>query len=226
MRDKLTSWAERLLPYRCLLCGQPGTGLDLCAACQAAMPFNATACLGCALALRSVAHLCQRCGVLPPPWTAAWAPFRYAWPLDLLEARFKFQGDLACGRVLATLWARQPSPLATPDIVVPVPLHGRRLRERGYNQAAELVRPLAAARGIPWRPDALRRQRATQPQSERDAAARRGNVQGAFAAQAVRGLCVAVADDVMTTGATLGECTQALLVAGAREVQVWALARA
>lgn len=226
MRIELTKWAGRFLPYRCLLCGDPGAGLDLCAACQAALPLNTIACERCALALPSAAHLCPRCTAAAPPWTAAWVPFRYTWPLDLLESRFKFRGDLACGQVLATLWAGHVCPLERPDIVVPVPLHAHRLRERGYNQAAELLRPLARSWGLRWQSDLLTRHRATEPQSERDAAARRDNLQGAFVAADVRGLRVAVADDVMTTGATLDECTRAVQRAGARDVQVWALARA
>lgn len=200
--------------------------MDLCDACQASIPVNHTCCRRCALALPSPAHLCPRCTDELPPWTAAWVPFRYAWPLNLLEARFKFRGDLACGRVLATMWARHACPLARPDCVVPVPLHAGRLRERGFNQAAELSTPLAAAWGLARQPGALLRTRATEPQSERDAAARQGNLAGAFAASNVDGMCVAVVDDVMTTGATLRECTRALKAAGAREVQVWALARA
>jgi ComF family protein len=174
------------------------------------------------------AALCGRCQRHPPPWQAAWAPFRYGWPLDRLEARFKFGHDLAAGRALVALWRGQPRPLALPEVVVPVPLHRARLRQRGYNQALELARPLARALGVPLRHDLLARTRSTAAQSELDAPTRRRNVRGAFVmcAEAPPPAHVAVLDDVMTTGATLAECARVLKRAGVARVDVWALARA
>lgn len=223
---RLNRW---LLPWRCLLCGDAGAdGLDLCAACAAELPRNTRCCARCALPLASPAAMCGACQRRPPPWDAAWAPFRYGWPLDRLEARFKFGRDLAAGRALAELWRRLPSPTERPALILPVPLHRARLRQRGYNQALELARPLGRAFGVPVRHGLLVRARATAAQSELDAAARRRNVRGAFAVRTGPALPshVAVLDDVMTTGATLAECVRALKRAGAQRVDVWALARA
>ncbi|MEO7072005.1 MAG: ComF family protein [Rhodanobacter sp.] len=217
-----------LLPLRCLLCGAPGAdGADLCAACAAELPRNRACCARCALPLALTANLCGRCQRHPPPWDAAWAPFRYGWPLDRLEARFKFGGDLAAGRALAMHWQRE-SPPVMPALLLPVPLHRRRLRERGYNQALELARPLARALGLALRHDLLLRTRSTHAQTELDAVARRRNVRGAFtvAVGATLPAHVVVLDDVMTTGATLAECTRVLKRAGVQRVDVWALARA
>jgi ComF family protein len=113
-------------------------------------------------------------------------------------------------------------------LILPVPLHRARLRQRGFNQALELARPLGRSLGVPVRHGLLLRARATAAQSELDAAARRRNVRGAFAVHAGAALPshVAVLDDVMTTGATLAECVRALKRAGAQRVDVWALARA
>lgn len=218
-----------LLPPRCLLCSAAGAdGVDLCAACAAELPRNRTCCARCALPLAVPAALCGECQRHAPPWDAAWAPFRYDWPLDRLEARFKFGRDLAAGRALATLWQREAMPLAKPGLLLPVPLHRDRLRQRGYNQALELAKPLARQLGVPLRHDLLLRRRDTAAQTELDAAARRRNVRGAFAVRAGTALPahVAILDDVMTTGATLAECTRALKHAGAQRVDVWALARA
>src|SRR5262249_21777320 len=128
------------------------------------------------------------------------------------------------------LWidALHDAPPPHPDALIPIPLHPQRLRERGYNQALELARPLAREFGIDLRPDALVRQRATQAQSELDAAQRRRNLRGAFAvAPGVEVPAhVALIDDVMTTGTTLREAARTLLHAGALRVDVWALARA
>lgn len=218
-----------LLPWRCLLCGDTGVpGLDLCGPCAGELPRNATCCARCALPLPGPAALCGACQRRPPPWDSAWAPFRYGWPLDRLEARYKFGRELAAGRTLAALWQRATPPADLPALIVPVPLHRTRLRQRGYNQALELARPLGRALGVPVRHDVLLRQRATVAQTELDAPARRRNVRGAFALrEGVRlPAHVTLLDDVMTTGATLAECARLLRRAGVARVQVWALARA
>lgn len=218
-----------LLPPRCLLCGGTGAdGIDLCADCNTELPRNPICCKRCALPLAVPADLCGECQRQLPNWDAAWAPFRYGWPLDRLESRYKFGADLAAGRVLATLWLREPRPIELPQLLLSVPLHRRRLRQRGYNQALELARPLARGLGVPLRHDALHRQRPTDAQTELDAVGRRKNVRGAFALRAGTALPehVAILDDVMTTGATLAECTRVLRRAGVQRIDVWALARA
>jgi ComF family protein len=220
-----------LLPPRCLLCGDAGMpGADLCAACAAELPRNHSCCARCALPLPAPAALCGACQRRVPAWDAAWAPFRYAWPLDRLEARYKFAADLAAGRTLGELWLREPRPAAMPQLLIPVPLHRSRLRERGYNQALELAKVLSRGLGVPLRHDALVRLRATGAQTELDAVGRRRNVRGAFALGAGVALPlpghVAVVDDVMTTGATVGECAKVLRGAGVSRVDVWVVGRA
>jgi ComF family protein len=220
---------DAVLPSHCLLCGARAQGaLSLCAACEADMPHNRMCCARCALPLETPAPLCGRCIRHVPPWDAAWAPFRYEWPLAQLESRFKFGGDLAAGRTLAMLWNASTAPHGLPDAIVPVPLHPSRLRKRGYNQALELAKPLAKHFGVPVLRDALRRTRATHAQTELTAIQRRRNVRGAFAANPADELPehVAVLDDVSTTGATLAECARVLKRAGVARVDAWALARA
>ncbi|HEX7325782.1 MAG TPA: ComF family protein [Rhodanobacteraceae bacterium] len=220
---------DAVLPAHCLLCGARGRGaLSLCADCDAELPRNRVCCARCALPLATSAPLCGRCLRRSPPWDAAWAPFRYDWPLGQLETRFKFGGDLAAGRTLSLLWMAAPRPAELPQAIVPVPLHRSRLRRRGYNQALELAKPLAAHFGLPLLRGTLRRVRATGAQTELTAAQRRHNVRGAFAVR-FKGEApehVAVLDDVFTTGATLGECARVLKRAGVARVDVWALARA
>lgn len=225
----LSSLHRWLLPWRCLLCGDAGTnGVDLCADCAAELPRNTHCCQRCALPLPISAPLCGRCQRKAPPWDAAWAPFRYTWPLDRLETRFKFSRDLAAGRVLTTMWQREPQPSDLPQLILPVPLHRSRLRERGYNQAVELARPLARALDIPCRHDLLLRVRHTDAQTGLDAVERRRNLRHAFALRTSDALPdhIVVLDDVFTTGATLAECARALKRAGVLRVDVWALARA
>jgi len=220
-----------LLPLRCLLCGGRGAdGRDLCEGCARDLPRNDVRCPRCALPLKAPAPLCGECLEREPAFASAWVPFLYAHPLDLLEARFKFRGDLAAGRVLSELMierAGREAP-ARPDALVVVPLHVERLRERGYNQAFELARPLARAIGVPLVRDLLVRTRATAAQTGLDAPARRRNLRGAFAVASASSLPrhVALLDDVMTTGATLRECARVLRRAGVARVDAWALARA
>jgi ComF family protein len=221
-----------LLPVRCLLCGGSGAAeRDLCGGCQADLPRNHTCCARCALPLAHAAAQCGECLRREPAYSRAWAPFRYAHPLDLLEARFKFRRDLAAGRVLAELLvesaSRNPS-LQRPQRLLCVPLHASRLRERGFNQALELARPLARALGIPLDTRLLQRTRHTAAQTGLDAGERRRNLNGAFAVGRVDSVPahVAILDDVMTTGSTLNECARVLRRAGVVRVDVWALARA
>jgi ComF family protein len=220
-----------VLPLRCLLCGDRGSrGRDLCAGCERDIALNVPCCPRCALPLEAPAPLCGECIERDAPFAAAWVPFRYEHPLDLLESRFKFRGDLAAGRVLASLMieriANDAPPL--PDAIVPVPLHVSRLRDRGYNQAHELAKPLARACGVPLAADLLRRGRATVAQTGLDAAARRRNLRNAFSVAEKHPIpaCVALLDDVMTTGTTVRECARVLRRAGVERVEVWALARA
>ena len=228
---RLARWAARslhaLLPPRCLLCAEPGAdGLDLCGACRAALPWNRVACARCGLPLALAAPACAHCLRAPPPFAATVAPGVYAFPRDRLLPRLKFHGDLAAGALVATLLVEALRTAPRPQALVPVPLHRDRLRERGYDQALELARPLARGLGVPLRADALRRTRATSAQSALAAGARRRNVRGAFVVGGgALPAHVALVDDVMTTGATLGECARVLGGAGVARVDVWVAAR-
>ena len=228
--SRLAALGQRLglafLPARCLVCSEPGSrGQDLCAACRLELPFNRVACARCALPL-PVAGVCGACLKNPPPFTASRAALVYRFPADQLLPRLKFHGDLAAGRLLSQLMAEALADAPRPQALVPLPLHPTRLRQRGYDQALELARPLARALALPLLTDVLRRVRATSPQSELDAASRRHNVRSAFAARpGDLPAHVALVDDVMTTGATLAEASRALLRAGVARVDLWVAAR-
>lgn len=225
----------RLWPARCLACAEPGAhGCDLCAACLAALPWNRHACALCAIPLPALAaspdaaQVCGTCLQRPPPLQATHAAFVYGAPLDRLLPRFKFHRDLAAGRLLAQLMAQSLAGAERPQALLPVPLHRARLRQRGYDQALELARPLARALRIPLLPDALVRTRATAQQSRLDATQRRRNLRKAFAVDTHAALPahIALVDDVMTTGATLHAAADALRRAGVARVDAWVCARA
>jgi ComF family protein len=155
------------------------------------------------------------------------APLLYAAPVDRWQPRFKFHQDLAAGRLLAGLLAEACAGSPRPQVVVPVPLHHARLRARGYDQALELARTVARTLRLPLGASLLVRRRATAPQSELDAAARRANLRGAFGVRPRSALPahVALVDDVMTTGATLHAAATALREAGVARVDAWVCAR-
>ncbi|MEO7251264.1 MAG: ComF family protein [Arenimonas sp.] len=218
-----------LLAPCCLLCAGHGhSGLDLCIECSAALPWNRDACRQCGLPLSADSDHCGQCQLSPPPFTLTQSAFRYAFPVDRLLPRFKFHGDLAAGALLAALMQWSLDPAERPSLLIPVPLHCSRLRQRGYDQALELARILARESGLPVSANRLLRRRATQAQTELGASARERNVRGAFALRPGPALPahVALVDDVMTTGATLAECANVLLAAGVQRVDVWTVARA
>jgi ComF family protein len=215
----LSRWiAARLAPAQCMLCdASGGSGLiggliDLCDACRAELP---------------------RAAPVPSdhsaPYELVCCPWSFEFPVADLVRALKFAGDRAPARLLGTLLAleRAARPEPLPQWVVPVPLHERRLRERGYNQAAELAR--FAARQLQVRCDAtaLRRVRPTREQSALRAAERVANIQHAFQARIpLDGQRVALVDDVITTGSTAAAAAEALQAAGACGIELWVVARA
>ena len=169
---------------------------------------------------------CGACQLRPPPFETSLIPYRYAPPMDQLIRQFKFKGRLEIAPLLADLLHGAMPPDRRPDLLIPIPLHDGRLNERGFNQALELTRHLRRLTSVPSDYHTLVRVRDTAQQSALDQKARRTNVADAFESrQVLDGLHVALIDDVVTTGATVCEAASVLLNAGARVVEVWAIAR-
>lgn len=229
MANKWVKVAQSLLwPPRCIVCGGEGCdGRDLCAACWRELPFASCCCQRCAEPLVG-AGLCGRCLRSPPRFDHTFALFEYCDPVDSLIRRFKFDGQIHLARLLGEAMAEAlPCGGEPADVVVPVPLHPRRLRQRGFNQALELGRFVAAKVGLPLWPEACERQFDTSPQTSKTARQRRNNLRGAFTVVAdVTGLRIALIDDVMTTGSTADSLARSLKRAGAARVEVWVSARA
>ena len=231
-------WSTRLIPPRCLFCGQAADlgPVDLCSHCLQALPWAQDR------SEFAVFHV----------------PFDYEDPVDDALRALKFHGDLCPAQVFGALlagWAataplrrtRRPGGAGRrapaggtgcaglPDLLVPVPLHPDRLHERGFNQAEHLARQAARWLGRPLAPRLLQRRRATVPQTSLEATARRDNVAGAFAPAPAAAAWlvrqprtirhVALVDDVLTTGATAEAAAAALRQAGIDTVSIWAVAR-
>jgi ComF family protein len=204
------------------LCRGAAQGV-LCAACDADLPrLAAPLCPRCALESPRGA-LCGRCLAEPPQYDATVAALAYAFPADVLIHALKFRGELALAPLLAEVFSQRIDENEKVDLVVPVPLSARRLRERGYNQSAEIARRLRSR--APLELFLCERSRDSAAQTDLPWSERRRNVRGAFrCARGVSGT-VAVVDDVMTTGATLNEIAMVLKHAGAGRVVNWVVAR-
>jgi ComF family protein len=219
MRARL---AALLFGGSCFLCRGAASAL-LCDACDAELPrLQPPLCPRCALPSPR-GEACGRCLAAPPHYDATVAALAYAFPADALIQALKFRGELSLAQLLSELLKERIPPGEKIDCVIPVPLSRQRLKERGYNQAVEIARHLGHGKLLV---SACERSRDTPPQLDLPFAERQRNVRGAFAcSENVKGLSVAVVDDVMTTGATLDEMAKTLKRAGAARVVNWVVAR-
>lgn len=211
----------------CLLCRAPASEPGLCADCLEELPRLTLACRQCALPLETAGtELCGECLASPPPFDASFAAFAYADPVDHLVSELKYRGQLPVAQLLGRQLATHVAGRKV-DLLIPVPLHRDRLRERGFNQAAELCRVLAKRKNLAWCTSKLMRTGAGQSQRESNRSERLRNVRHAFE-WADRQSCparVALVDDVLTTGATARAAAATLKQAGAEWVEVWTIAR-
>lgn len=227
---------DAVLPPVCLSCGaqvaEPGS---LCGECWERVVFLAAPhCDACGHPFEvdvGPGALCGHCLESAPPWRRARAVFRYDDGSKGLVLRFKHADRIEGAPAFARWMARAGADLlAGAELLVPVPMHPWRLLARRYNQAAVLAMALGKATGIAAEPDLLVRTRRTPAMGHMNREDRRKNVRGAFAIRErkrtlVEGRTVLLIDDVLTTGATVGECARVLLKAGARSVDVLTLGR-
>ena len=229
----LKNTLDLLYPPTCVLCGDrfvssPG---GLCPGCHKDLPQRDLACPACGVSQARV-ELCGACRKRPPAQDSLWAAYPYHFPLDALLKGYKYRKLMHQGRALQTLFLEAAldgmdrGALRRPDLVIPVPLHSAKLRERGFNQSLELATPVAKALDLRIAPRLIRRVRATQSQTGLPHVSRARNVRKAFQCrESITGRMIALVDDVVTTGSTVGEVARVLKRAGAKRVDVWALAR-
>ncbi len=217
--------AQAGIAQPCVLCGARVRGGLICAACADDLPhLPAERCPQCALPSPG-GLLCGACLKKPPRFAHCEAVYRYAFPLDVLIQQCKYGGAQELAELFAESLARRLADLPLPDLIVPMPLHPTRLRERGFNQALEIARRLGERLNLPCR-HACQRVRDTPPQAGLDLKARKRNLRGAFVCdENLTGKRIALLDDVMTSGSSLNELAQAARRAGAVEVSAWVVAR-
>lgn len=229
---KALAW---LLPYTCILCGHSSQrNQDLCDPCHQTLPFLKQGCLCCAMPLPESTKglVCGQCLQTTPPFDATYALYLYQMPITKLILELKFNQALVNARILGELLAEEAlqswyktRPL--PKVIIPIPLHPTRLKERGFNQALEIARPLAKALKLPINTEDCQRHKLTAPQSTLPATERRQNMKEAFAvSKNFTGQHVAVIDDVITTSNTVTEFCNVLKQHGAQTIDVWCCARA
>jgi ComF family protein len=218
-----------LLESYCFLCGDRSLNNSLiCGPCWLDLTIEQPACYRCG---RSIVHgeLCSRCLRGPDVIDSTLTLFAYQFPATALLRALKYKNQLLLanelGRRLADKILNQNE--ALPGLIIPVPLHPRRLLGRGYNQALEISRSISARLAVPLDYQSSKRARNTLPQFNLSHAERRRNIRGAFkiCSTALSG-SIAIVDDIVTTGHTANELAKQLKRAGAEKVNLWACAHA
>jgi len=218
-----------------VICGlATQTSFNICHPCQQDLPILPHSCPQCAQFLPAAQitdAVCGACLKNPPPFHITHAAFPYEPPIIQLIIKLKFQHQLSYAQALGqalthairTRWyAHQP----LPDLIIPIPLHAQRLRERGFNQALEIAKPISKTLGIPIDYQGTRRIKPTAAQSGLPAAERKRNITHAFAVTGdYTNKHLAVIDDVITTGHTMLEFCRLLKQSGAARIDVWCCAR-
>lgn len=218
-----------------MLCGNLAErSQDLCSGCHADLPILTQSCVRCANVLTSKIEnlICGHCIHQPPPFDYTHALFLYQPPVTQLILKLKLTHALLHARLLGELLAEKMvsewyQKKTLPDMIIPVPLHIKRLRERGFNQALEIARPIAKKLQLPLETRDILRVKATLAQATLSADERRKNIRQAFlVARDLTGLSIAVVDDVVTTGNTIKEFCHELKKRGATRIDVLCCARA
>ena len=217
----------------CVACLSANAFNGLCQPCRDDLPVNRWHCRCCALPLAfpSSELLCGDCLKHPPPFETSFVPWRYQYPLDGMIGRYKYNGQRKFGRPLMSDFAGlleqalMDGSITRPSALVPAPMDARRRRRRGFNQAQDIAETIGGQLDIPVATGLVERVRRVRAQRELNRQARLANLRGVFEVVSEVPERVAIVDDVVTTGATVRVLASVLREAGAREIQVWALAR-
>ncbi|MCL5260101.1 MAG: ComF family protein [Gammaproteobacteria bacterium] len=227
----MSSFLDLLFPRICVLCKAPSKrDFDLCLGCEHELPHIKFSCEQCGLPLAVNQAQCGSCLTDPPAFNATKSLFFYEAPIDSLVLALKFNNNLLYANLFGELLALHLQGYyhnrKLPEVIIPVPLHRDRLRERGYNQALEIARPVAKKLNIQINKFSCVRFKNTLQQSALAFSERKQNIKDAFAVvKPLHAKYVAIIDDVVTTGYTVNEFSKSLRQAGAEKIDVWCVAR-
>ena len=215
------------LPHICLLCQSPSQlNLDICSSCQSQLIQTNTSCTICAKPMPNNA-ICGACIKTPPEFDQTFCLGQFESHLRKLILQLKFHEKLYASQVLGMLMAKRLQAQGQPEVIIPVPLHLARLKQRGFNQSLEIAKILGKALNLSIDRTSCARVKFTLPQTTLPAKKRPSNVRNAFTLNnSIDYKHIAILDDVMTTGSTANELAKLLKKAGAERVVVWCVARA
>jgi ComF family protein len=222
--------ANAVFQQNCLLCASSQANrIGLCETCLIDLPWHPkTSCPQCGLA--SNGGICGSCISSPPDFDATSAVFLYRFPIDAMMQRYKYGNMLSLYETFGQL-LKEKAQLGSlnnshVDLIIPMPMHPTRLKERGFNQALEIAKVLTKNHAEKLDYKNVIRQKLTPPQASLPLKARVKNIKGAFSVNGtLSGKRIAIIDDVMTTGASLNELAKTLKKVGAVHVECWVIAR-
>ena len=212
----------------CLICnGKSLEHLSLCQQCLDDLPLNKHCCTQCGIGIKDThSTLCGHCQSNPPYYDTTTSPYAYDDAIKHLIIELKFKKKLINADLLGKLLAKAINPKEQPDYLLPVPMHTKRLRKRGFNQAMELCRVLSRELSIPILSDTLIKTKTTTAQANLSAKQRKENLHNSFAIRKnIEASNIAIVDDVITTGSTMNEIAKILKKSDINKVQAWACAR-
>ncbi len=232
---------QSILHPPCLLCGSWHANMDnYCSACYQDLPHNTHCCIRCALPLsdsNSIDQYCGQCLRQPPEFNRSLAALYYLPPVSSLIHTFKDQDNQVAGRLLSACLSHYivRRKLSLPELIIPMPLHHRRLQQRGFNQAAVIVQHLSKTLALTTTNKLVQRCANTPSQQGLNQPQRQANLRQAFRVQAPKSVMklfgkirhIAIVDDVMTTGASANALAKTIKQANPNNlyVEVWCLAR-
>ena len=223
---------DYLLPPTCILCGNPGfDSQDICQPCFNDLQKNIHCCYRCAVIFETPnpkPQLCGHCLSQSPTFDETHAPFIHQSIIRYLIASLKFNKQYKNARLLGYMLATHLEKTSEmPELIIPVPLHSQRYKERGFNQTIEIAKTVSKRLNIPIDTKSCIRSRNTPHQTNLSAKQRNKNIKNAFQlTKPVKARNIAILDDVMTTGSTANELAKVLKKAGATRVDIWVCARA
>lgn len=216
---------SNMMPIRCILCGSEHFNQLICSPCQADLPVLTDACPRCATPIQK-SNLCGNCLSNPPIQSKTISLYRYEPPIDRLISDMKYHDKLYLANFFAQQFCEKMTERTLPELLIPIPLHAKRLKQRGYNQSWEIARIMARQLSIATCRDGLIRVRNTLPQASLPFSKRKQNLNKAFElGKHTVPNRVALIDDVMTTGHTANMAAAILQKAGVDHIELWTIAR-